>query len=309
MRQSIRGYADGLIELSRHGGDNAGDAVAVASELAGVRSVLDGSEDLRRVLSDPGVPVASRRTILVELFGSRVGAATMRALSFVLDADRAGETAGDIGWLAERLEAAGRGMTPVGDNVLGHSAAAERIDGYATAVLETLERDRALGEVEDELFRFQRVVAGADELRQALTDRDLPVDARGSIVTDLLAGKASAATTSLAAYVTRVGRPRDYEDLLEGLVARVAAESNRRVAEVRSAVDLDEGQRQQLAAALGRAVGHEVEVRVTVDPSVIAGFVATIGDTVVDATARHRLDLLKERLVMPEVNITTGERH
>ena len=306
MRQSIRGYADGVIDLARTGGP---DLATLASEVGSVQGVLAGSEDLRRVLSDPGVPLASRRSVLADLFGAHVGTPTMRLLSFVLDADRASETVTDITWMAERLEAAGRGMAPTGDVVLGHQGAAERLDGYATAVLETLDGERALGEVEDELFRFQRVVAGADELRAALTNRDLPVSARRSLVTDLLASRASAATTALAAYATQVGRPRDYEALLEALVARVNAEANRRLAEVRSAVELDEDQRRKLAEALGRAIGHDVDVRVTVDPSVIAGFVATIGDTVVDGTARHRLDLLKERLVMPEVNITTGERH
>ena len=306
MRQSIRGYADGVIDLARSGGP---DLANLASEVGAVRDVLAQSEDLRRVLSDPGVPLASRRSVLSDIFGAHVGTASMRLLSFVLDADRAGETVADIVWLAERIDAAARGLVPTGDVVLGHSGAAERVDGYATAVLETLDGERALDEVEDELFRFQRVVAGAEELRNALTNRDLPISARRSLVTDLLASRASAATTALAAYATQVGRPRDYEALLEALVARVTAEANRRLAEVRSAVELDEDQRRKLAEALGRAIGHDVDVRVTVDPSVIAGFVATIGDTVVDGTARHRLDLLKERLVMPEVNITTGERH
>jgi F-type H+-transporting ATPase subunit delta len=72
-------------------------------------------------------------------------------------------------------------------------------------------------------------------------------------------------------------------------------------------VELDESQRRDLAAALRRVIGHEVDVRVTVDRSVLAGFVATIGDTVVDGSARHRLEILKERLVMPEANVTTGE--
>jgi len=72
-------------------------------------------------------------------------------------------------------------------------------------------------------------------------------------------------------------------------------------------VDLDDEQRRQLAAALGRVAGRTVEVRVTIDPTVLGGFVATIGDLVVDGSMRHRLDLLKERLDMPEAQITIGD--
>ncbi|HET6875367.1 MAG TPA: ATP synthase F1 subunit delta [Acidimicrobiales bacterium] len=305
MRQSIRGYTDGLIGLASPTGESS--LSTLASELSAVRGVIAGSDDLRRALSDPGIPVAARRGVLNDLFGSHVGAPTLRLLGFVLDADRASETVGDVEWLAERLDAAARHMVPVGDQVLGTKGAEERVDGFATAVLQTVDGERALSNLEDELFRFSRVVAGSDELRAALSSRDLPAANRRALVTDLLQGKATDATVALATYATQVGRPRDFELLLDYLVTRVAAESNRRLAEVRAAVEMDDQQQRQLAEALGRALGHDVDVRVTVDRSVIAGFVATIGDTVVDASARHQLDILKERLVMPEASITTGQ--
>ena len=305
MRQGIRGYADGLIALAAQGGEPGPGTLA--SELTAVRGVIDSSDDLRRALSDPGIPVAARRGVVNDLFRAHVGETTMRLLGFVLDADRSSETVADIEWLAERFDAASRNMEPIGDIVLGTKGAEERLDGYASAVLETVDGERALANLEDELFRFSRVVTGSDELRTALTSRDLPVSNRRQLVVDLLKDKATAAGTLLAAYATQVGRPRDYETLLESVVSRVAAESNRRVAEVRAAVELDEQQERSLAEALARAVGHDVDVRVTVDPSVIAGFVATIGDTVVDGSARHQLDLLKERLVMPEAPVTTGQ--
>ena len=305
MRQRLRGYTDGLIALAPPSGGTS--LATLAAETSAVRNVVDGSQELRSVLSDTGVPLPARRGVVDDLFGPHVGPATMNLLNFVLEADRAPETAANIDWLAVRLDAAKRQMQPIGDVVLGHRGAEERIDGFATAVLATLENDQALARVEDELFRFSQVLADSEPLKAALTSRDIPPANRAKLVTDLLAGKASEATTVLATYATQVGRPRDFEDLLQALINRVAAESNRRVAEVRSAVALDEAQRRSLAAALGRAVGHDVEVRVTVDPSVIAGFVATVGDTVVDGTARHQLQLLKERLVTPEVRITTGE--
>ena len=59
---------------------------------------------------------------------------------------------------------------------------------------------------------------------------------------------------------------------------------------------LDDGQRQRLAQALANATGKTVEVRVIVDPSVLGGIIAQVGDTVIDGSIRHKLDLLKERL-------------
>ena len=71
---------------------------------------------------------------------------------------------------------------------------------------------------------------------------------------------------------------------------------------------LDEDRRQHLAAALSLVAGHPVEVRLTLDPSVLGGFVATMGDTVVDGSIKHRLELLKDRLATPEAEITIGEQ-
>jgi F-type H+-transporting ATPase subunit delta len=253
------------------------------------------------------VALPARRGVLTDLLESRVSTTTLRLVTFALEADRATAFFDDLIWLAERLDAAAHDLAPVGDVVLGRHAAEERIDGYATALLQDIPDKRALGDVEDELFRFMRIVAGSGALLAALSDRDIDAAARRSLVVDLLQGRATPTTNRLAAYATQVGRPRDYETLLAYLVDRVAAESNRRLALVRTAVDLDEERRRQLAGALGRVAGHAVDIRVTVDPAVLGGFVATIGDTVVDGSTRHRLDLLKARLDTPEADFTTGE--
>ena len=68
------------------------------------------------------------------------------------------------------------------------------------------------------------------------------------------------------------------------------------MAEVRTAVALTADQQDRLKAALANATGKTVELKVIVDPSVLGGLVATVGDTVIDGTVRTRLDQLKCRL-------------
>jgi F-type H+-transporting ATPase subunit delta len=302
VRQSIRGYADAVIE-EISGSDQLPET---ASQLGAVLQLLDNSSDLRRVMGDSGLAVATRRSVISDLLAGQIGAPTLRLVNFVLGADRAAEFRNDVAWLAVRFDASAHGLAPIGEPVLGRAAAMERVDGYASAVLENVPHSDLDG-IEDELFRFERLVQGSDELRGTLTSRDLTPHVRRAIVDDLLGSRASSATTRLAGYATQVGRPRDYLDLLAHLVEHVASENNRRVAEVQSPVDLDDAQQQQLADALSRLTGRPVEVRVTIDPSVLAGFRATVGDTVVDGSARHRLALLKDRLVMHEAEIITGD--
>ena len=75
-----------------------------------------------------------------------------------------------------------------------------------------------------------------------------------------------------------------------------AAEANKEVAEVRSAIALTDDQKTRLADALGKATGKQVEVKVIIDPSIQGGLVAQVGDTVIDGSVRRRLDQLKNAL-------------
>ena len=169
----------------------------------------------------------------------------------------------------------------------------ERSHAYAEALLAVARSEGALGDVSDELFRFARALESSDELRDALTDPHLPAGRRQQIVEDLLGGRAHPITTTLASMVVGAGRARDLPAIIDELVALSAAESNKEVAEVRSAVALSDDQQQRLAAALEAATGKKVELKVVVDPTVLGGIVAQVGDTVIDGSVRSRLQQLQ----------------
>jgi F-type H+-transporting ATPase subunit delta len=173
---------------------------------------------------------------------------------------------------------------------------ADRVEGYAVALVEVARAEGSLPQVENELFSFARSFEGSDELREALTDPALPSERKVAVVEQLLGPKASPITTSLVTFVVSAGRARDLPAIIDRVVERAASERKHVVAEVRSAVELDAGRREKLARALSKNLGLDVEVKVIVDPSVIGGVSARVGDTVIDGTVRHRLDQLKEGL-------------
>ena len=168
-----------------------------------------------------------------------------------------------------------------------------RIDGYANALFEVARVEGAIGEVEDELFRFARALEANDELRTTLSDAQLPVSRRQQIVEDLLGGRANPTTTALVSMVVGTGRSRDLPGIIDELVKLSAAEGNKEVAEVRSAVDLTDDQKQRLTAALEAQTGKKIELKVIIDPTVLGGLVAQVGDTVIDGSIRSRLQQLK----------------
>jgi F-type H+-transporting ATPase subunit delta len=170
----------------------------------------------------------------------------------------------------------------------------DRSSLYAEAMFTLLEAEGGANEVQDELFRFSRVLESNDELRQTLQDPHIPVERRVQIVEDLLGGRASALTTGLVSLVVLTGRTRELSAMVNELLELCAARGEKVVAEVHSAVELTDDQKSRLAAALKQSTGKDVDIVVVVDPSVIGGIVTQIGDTVIDGSVRQRLSQLRE---------------
>jgi F-type H+-transporting ATPase subunit delta len=171
-----------------------------------------------------------------------------------------------------------------------------RVEAYANALLEVSRAEGQLAEIEDELFRFARTFEGSDELRTALTDPALPAERRVAVVDDLLGGKALQASAALASFLIGAGRASDLPAIVDRFVELAVAERRRAVAEVRSAINLTQEQVERLRVALNHATGKEVDVKVIVDPTVLGGLVAKVGDFVIDGSVRHRLEQLREQL-------------
>ncbi|HEY7134555.1 MAG TPA: ATP synthase F1 subunit delta [Acidimicrobiia bacterium] len=172
----------------------------------------------------------------------------------------------------------------------------DRVTAYATALLEVARAEGRLTDVEDDLYRFAEVFSASDDLRMALIDPGLPADRRVAVIEELMGGKALPQSTALVGMIVAAGRAHDLPEIVQRFVEMSAQERDFEVAEVRTAVSLTDEQRQRLTAALAAATGKRVEVRVVVDPSVLGGIVARVGDIVIDGSVRHRLDQLKEQI-------------
>lgn len=172
----------------------------------------------------------------------------------------------------------------------------DRISGYAQAVFELARAEGQLERVEGELFSIARAMERSPELRSALTDPQLPLDKKQSIVDDLMEGRASSLTVGLVQFIVGQGRASELSSIADAFVDAAAASRDRAVAEIRSAVPLDDETIERLAVALGRATGKNVEPKVIVDESVIGGLVARVGDTVIDGSIARRVNSLRQAI-------------
>ena len=165
---------------------------------------------------------------------------------------------------------------------------------YAAAALAVGRAEGAEDVLERELGAVAHAMAGNDELRQVLTDQQLPVGRRLAAVDGDLLASAHPATRTVLAMAIAAERAGQLPELVEAMRELVA--SDRLDAEVVTAVALDDERRAALTRALSQATGHELEVRFVVDPDVVGGVRATVGDTVIDGSLLRRMTQLRTRV-------------
>lgn len=234
----------------------------LAEQLFAVGAVVDGNASLRRALADPSRDAADKQGLARSLFGGRVGETTTGLVA---------EVAGQR-WAAER---------DLGD-VLESLA--------VQALLATAERERRIDRVEDELFRFERIVAGDPALRDTLSSRNTDGDGKAALVRGLLEGKAAPETVRLAEQAVRVPRGRRLDRVMEEYLRLAATRRDELTALVTVAAPLTAQQSARLRSALEAHYAKSVSLQVVQDPAVMGGIRVQVGDEVVDGTVLRRLD-------------------
>ena len=238
------------------------DRRQLGDELLSVMAAIDGSATLRRALADPSREASAKQSLVERLLTGKVSAETLVVLKNLV-----GQR-----WATER---------DLSDTVeeLGVSA-----------ILAGAEQTGRIDRVEDELFRFERTVAGSPELRDRLADRQGDADAKASVVSQLLEGKAAEETVHLARQAVLHPRGRKFERTMERYLDLAAQRREQLTAVVTVAADLTEQQRERLSTALQNIYGKPVLLQQVLDPSVMGGIRVQVGDEVVDGTVLRRLD-------------------
>ncbi|MFD1936466.1 F0F1 ATP synthase subunit delta [Nonomuraea mangrovi] len=244
------------------------DLGRLADELRAVADLLDREHGLRRNLSDPARPAAQKAQVMRMLLEGKVSDAALETA--VAAAEARWSRARDLADALERL------------SVVASAAQAEA--------------EGRLDDVEDELFRFGRIIAANPGLRLALTDPAAPAEGKERLLSELLADKVAPSTLRLITQLVVHPRGRSLETGLEEYSSLVAEQRQRLVAVVRSAVALTDEQKQRLGAYLRTSYGRDVHVNVEVDPRVLGGFSVRIGDEVIDSTIAGRIEEVRRRL-------------
>ncbi|MFD8033859.1 F0F1 ATP synthase subunit delta [Streptomyces sp. NPDC059717] len=244
------------------------DAAQLADELAAVTALLDREASLRRVLTDPAQSGEAKAELVQRLLGAQVS----------------GPTADLVSGMVRTRWSQPRDLVDALEELanLADLTAAEKAD--------------ALDDVEDELFRFSRIVSSDTGLRAALTDRAASASAKSELLRRLIGGRANVTTERLVTRLVTAPRGRSLEAGLESLSKLAAARRDRMVAVVTSAAPLNDTQKQRLGAALAKLYGRQMHLNLDVDPEVLGGIRVQVGDEVINGSIEDRLEDARRRM-------------
>jgi F-type H+-transporting ATPase subunit delta len=278
----VRAKLDELAGAGAPGDEEPGVISRTVARLRGEPSTLITASDqfyafadllyrevgLRRALADPGVPAEARRSLLDRLVGDQLDPLALDVLRSAVSA---------------------RWSRPA--DLL---AAAENLG--AEALLASEQVTGGLDDVEDELFRFARLVDRTPRLSLALSDRGLPADRKIGLLDRLLADRVRPATRRLIERVATAPRGRGVGREIEALAELASERRKRSIAVVTVARPIDEDQTDRLRAAIARAFGTDVAIQLVIDPAVLGGVSVRVGDEIVDGTVLRRLAEARRQL-------------
>ncbi len=243
------------------------DAAALGEDLFALALTADHAHSLRRALTEPAVAKEAKGRLLHSLFDGKLGDAALGVA----------ETSVGLRWsstrdLPDALEQA---------SVTAHVARADD--------------EGRLDNLEDNLFRFARIVEGNAGLRDAFADETVSLEGKRRLLADLLGDKVDPSTSTLLGQAV-AGRHRSLTHVLEGYQRVAAARRDSMIATVWVAAPLTEDQRDRMAAALARQHDRSIHLNVVVDPEVLGGVRVAVGDEVLDSTVETRLRQAQRRL-------------
>jgi F-type H+-transporting ATPase subunit delta len=168
---------------------------------------------------------------------------------------------------------------------------------YAKAALSVAGTVEAGLALRDELGAFAATLRDSRELAGAFVNPAVPLEVKGRVLDQVAErmrlGDLTRRLLHALATRHRLGR---LDEVVAALTERLNQRLGVAVAEVATAEELGEEERRELQRVLEERTGKRLEMRLAVEPALLAGFVARVGSQRFDGSLRGQLDRLGKEL-------------
>lgn len=268
-RLGLRNLSDRFGTIAKNLDNKA--LTTLSAELVAVAKMLDSEIVVTRYLTVPAEDAAPRIRLIERLVSGKVGDATLDVLRAAV---------------SERWSA--------------NSDLIDAIEHVSRqALLEVAEREDRVDEVEDQLFRFSRILDEQPRLGILLGEYRTPAERRIGLlrkVLDNASGSVNPIVRALLSQTVELLRGEPAEEAMKFLAEVAVARRGEIVAQVSAAADLSDTQRTRLTEVLSRIYGHPVTLQVAIDSGLLGGLLIAVADEVIDGTLSSRLAAAEAQL-------------
>lgn len=182
---------------------------------------------------------------------------------------------------------------------MAHSRVASR---YAAALLKAALQNGSLDAVRKDVDLLKTAVGVSRELVSMLKSPIIQQERKVEVIRSIFAERVSSMTMNFLLLLLEKSREGELPEVVRSFDAQYNTHMGVVEVQVRSAVELDETQKNAILDKVRRFTGKTVLPHYTIDTSLIGGFMVKIGDTVLDGSVRHQLDNLKKALAAGELS-------
>ena len=167
---------------------------------------------------------------------------------------------------------------------------------YAGAIFELAQKQDALDRTLEDVKGIAQVFANR-KLAYLLQEPKVPAQRKETALRKALTSKVLPTSLNLALLIVQ----RELVDLMPNIAAElerlVLDYHNQAIAEVTTAAEMDKAQSALVQRALERTTGKNIIMHTRIDPSILGGLIARVGDQIVDSSIRYRLHALQQQLL------------
>jgi len=168
---------------------------------------------------------------------------------------------------------------------------------YAKALFAVGKDDGALDSYIEPLQNFAQMYRDLPEMSDALTNPMYPQDVKEKVMEELVkAASLSQVMANFLNLLVQKGRAEVLPDIAETFQAMVDQERNICQGTVVSAMALSADLQEKVKSTLENITGKQVVLSAEVDPAIIGGIIAKVGDLVLDGSIKTQLASLKESI-------------
>jgi F-type H+-transporting ATPase subunit delta len=140
-------------------------------------------------------------------------------------------------------------------------------------------------------------VRGSMDLREALGSAGVPAEKKREVLREIFGASVTAEALAIATTVVEGGQLATLAEVADAYRAIAERERGSVVAEVTTAVPLDDKLRASVSGKIGASLGRPVVLRERVDSSIIGGIVIRVAGRVLDGSVSSQLEGMRKVLV------------